>query len=237
MIVKDRPGTVGPGRLAVAIVGALVLSGCIVPADRGNVGPVSGAGARPSAEPRCYNLVTHLDDWTPKTIALQASVSSTIFVGTLKGRQAAFWNTPDGLAPPSERAFGNAKIVTPITVAVDRVIRGEPADAARAALSGGIAGCSSWTFNPPPTDPENGGRYLFFAQSGFDSTRSRAAFTLVWQAWPVTSQDLVQTPEEGPIFLADVAAEIERYPLLAPGEPLPWPSSPPEPSPTVDTFP
>jgi hypothetical protein len=168
---------------------------------------------------------------------MQASVSPSIFVGTVRGNGGGFWNTPDGLPPASARAFDNAQIYTPIVVSVDTVIRGQPTAAALAAVLGGSVGCSRWTFIPAPVELTPDVRYLFFAQPGYDSIRRPNAFVLVWQAWPVSGNDLVETPEEGTLPLAAVTAEVEAHPVLGPGEPPPWPTNAPDASPTSDTYP
>lgn len=230
-------------RLLVASLTALTVSGCaLVPTANEDVRADgnAGAGQTPGQVP-CYDLTLHWDTFGPQTIAVQASIFASIFVGTFGGKDSAFWNTPDGLPPESTGAFGTANIYTPIAINLDRVIRGQAADPGRTTLEGGSIGCSKLVLRPS-LELQQGVRYLFFSTGrGQDSTGGPMGFIVVSLAWPVSDGDLVETPEEGTLPLADVIRQIEAHPLLEPGESLPSPTkdpnAPPEMPPTDDSSP
>lgn len=227
------------GRQVVGCLAALALGGCaIVPAEPSDVASDGGAGAAKTPPP-CYDLVAHWDTFTSQTVAVQASLFASIFVGTFRGRGTAFWNTPTGEPPGSAGAFAN--IYTPIIITPATMIRGRPTDASLATVEGGVVGCSK-VARDPPLELNQDVAYLFFSTGrGQDSTGKPLDMVVVSLPWPISGGNVVETPEEGGVPLTDVIAEIEAHPLLAPGQSLPPPTQnpnvPPEVPPTDDSNP
>jgi hypothetical protein len=210
---------------APLVLAVLVFAGGCSRLDGGEQGSNASNGAPGDGAPKpsagCFNLYVESDN-LPETIAMEASISPVIVVGTYRGRGTGFWVTPNGTPPKTDHEAGSASILTKVTIVPDTAIRGTTDSAIQGAVAGGSVDCSSQKESDPLT-LENGTRYLFFG-TGAAPTDNPRDFVLIFAAWPILTGDSVQTPTEGDRPLAEVIAEIEEYPLVPPGGQLPYPT-------------
>lgn len=163
----------------------------------------------------------------PQTIAIQASISPLIFVGTYQGSGPGFWDTPGRVPPRTDEGARDASIYTSVDVVAEQVIRGEAQDVSASVIAGGVVGCSEVSWDPALTmEPDQ--RYLVFGTGpGQESDRGLFGSFVLYTAWPVGDDDVVETAQEGELPLDQVIETIEQYPKVPYGDPLPYPTREP----------
>ena len=215
--------------LALAVL-ALIVASCTTPGASPPGPTPSAIGGRsiptglPSTAPCIHTMVT--GEPLSRDIATMATISPFVVVGVFNGTGAAFWSSPGGSPPTTDRASQSLILFTSISITVDGVIRGSSAEANHTATYGGALGCSSVVYdNAVSLVP--GTRYLFFgtgpAEDGAGNVTNVFA---VFEAWPVSSDDVVRTKLEGDLPLKTVAADIADHPV----GPLTYPPISPVPS-------
>jgi len=124
---------------------------------------------------------------------VDVALRTVVVSGTATARGPGFFAEP-------------ARVYTPFTVDVDRVIRGDArVDAMRVAVEGGAVGCYTLRVDVAPAI-DLGRRYVFFLT---DFVGAEPAPRAVWDAWLVDANGLVSTPQ-GPMPLAELVARIDR---------------------------
>ena len=131
--------------------------------------------------------------------------------GTFQGYGAAFWNTPDGHRPTWDEVGAGARLVTPLSIAVESTIRSDPQNSGEIVERGGASGCDSMVYSDVQAIPK-GATNLFFISDVQDSTTKIAAFLMLVEAWPIDSDGNVVTPSEETIPLRDVLSTIKATP-------------------------
>lgn len=171
--------------------------------------PFDSRGPVPSG---CYE-VTAMPSQAPMTVESLAGASSTILLGTFHGHDEARWNTPDGHRPtPSELVETSARLHRPMRLTVERVIRGAADDAAHAFDPSGRLDCDM-TAVIGGRELVIGQRYVFFLFAVSNSVGAMSGDRQLVDAWPVGTDDVVETAQQGPIPLTELLERIERTPV------------------------
>lgn len=216
-----RPGR-STGFLAFALFAA---SACSIAPGASSVAP--GARGTPAASEACHQLDIPAGQ-SGETIGNLRKDATDIVVGVFGGYGEAEWNTPDGHRPSAQEVQEKtARLIRPISIELKGQIRGARTAAEHAIVRGGELGCDKVTyFDDIPLIV--GQRYLFFMLPLLDSEDQRSDKLLVLAAWPVGKSDVVTTPHEGDMSLADVKKGIDEGPKPAetPNPNEPWPSGP-----------
>lgn len=172
-----------------------------------------GATMAPRQEDKCI-AVQVATDFTPFTVKSVAAVSLMVVKGTFQGYGAAFWNTPDGHRPTWDEVDAGARLVTPLSIAVESTIRSDSDSRRQIVERGGSSGCDSMVYSDVQAIPK-GATNLFFISDVQDSTTKIAPFLMLVDAWPIDSDGNVVTPAEETIPLSEVLSEIKATPYEA----------------------
>ena len=168
--------------------------------------PLDSRGPVPSG---CYEVVAQPSQEAPSIEHLTRTASS-ILVGTFEGHDPARWNTPDGHRPtPGELQETSARLHRPLKIAVEQAPRGSAEDAAHAFDPGGRLDCDL-TALAGGRELNPGVRYVFFFLAVMNSVGDMVGDLQLLDAWPVDADDVVETPGEGSLPLADLIEVIER---------------------------
>ena len=103
----------------------------------------------------------------------------------------------------------SARLHRPLRIAVEQAPRGSADDATHAFDPGGRLDCDL-TALAGGRELEAGRRYVYFLLAVMDSVGAMSGDLQLVDAWPVGADDIVETPGEGPIPLADLIESIER---------------------------
>ena len=190
----------------------LMVASCIgATSSPSTIGGPSVRSNLDSAAPCIHTFVT--GEPLRKDIATMATISPFVVVGVFKGTGAAFWSSPGGSPPMTDRTSQSLLLFTPISITVDTIIRGSPTEAGHAAILGGTLGCSSVSYdNALSLSP--GTRYLLFGTGPAEDGAGNVSNVFsVYEAWPVSSDDIVRTKLEGDLPLTTVTADIAAHPV------------------------
>lgn len=197
--------------MAVSAVTACSALGAPVPSTK-VPGPVSTVTVSTSLAPGCANILVTVD-WWPMTMANLAQVSNVIVVGTFTGYGPAAWNTPSGSAPGTISDTEPAHLYRPAQIDASQVLRGSATSVANARVNGGDLGCVHYRYDDAlALQPSR--RYVFFFQPAMDSASHLLPSLWLYQAWPLSPSDVVQTTLEGPVPLSDLVHVIAAARVL-----------------------
>jgi hypothetical protein len=148
----------------------------------------------------------------PQTIENMAKISSVILAGTFNGYGAAHWNTPDG-SRPIAKSFRetSARLVRPLAFALDAPVRGDNVAGQHALQLGGALGCDRVSYSDQLL-LQAGVRYVYFLAPVADSSGKVQTDVALIDAWPVGSDDVVQTRSDGPLPLAKLVEALAATP-------------------------
>ena len=216
-----------PRRLIVAVTIAIVATACgrVASVPEGTEPPLTGSESAapvqtflkapgPTMAPRQADKCIAISiptDFTPMTVKSIATASALVVKGTFQGYGAAIWNTPDGHRATWDEVGAGARLVTPLSIAVDSTIRGDSDNRSQIVQRGGTSGCDSMIYSDVQDIPK-GASNLFFVGHVYDGTNTIAAFLMLVEAWPIDSDGNVMTPSEGTIPLSEVLSEIKATP-------------------------
>ena len=199
--------------LALSTVGCTRLpdGGASTVAAPGATGAPSATAAQAPLDRACgsYRWSVEYAPYSVETLA-----QNGVFVlGHMTAVEAAVFNTSDGAVPigfprPALDAVAspqpNGKVLTPVTLSVDRVLQGEIGSGGiRAFVEGGTVGCITVEIAGAPKIDQKA-QYVFVLGAAFDADGKRMPD--VWSlpfAWPVDDADVVQTVD-GPMTLDDL---------------------------------
>ena len=202
--------------LASALI-ALSAAGCV-----GGGAPASqtkgmGPGETPrlastsTPDPSCINVQTNVD-WWPMTVDNVVSRSTDIIVGTFKSYTPARWNTPDGKRPAGVVTDETpAHLIRHVVIEQPRAIRGRVGDAAHARINGGDLGCDRY-FQSDNVGLTPDQRYVLFCIPLPPSAGPPPDDVWLYQAWPIGSDDIVQTSLDGAMPLSQLESRIAHAP-------------------------
>jgi hypothetical protein len=166
-------------------------------------------------DPNCINVQTNVD-WWPMTVDNVAGASTDVIVGTFKSYTPAQWNTPDGKRPAGVVTDQMpAHLIRHVVIVQPRAIRGRVGDAARSRVSGGDLGCDHY-FQSDDLSLTPDQRYVFFYIALPPSAGGPPDDAWLYQAWPISSDDIVQTSLDGAIPLSQLESKVAQTPLRTP---------------------
>jgi hypothetical protein len=207
---------------------AVTAAGCV--GGGAEASPTKGMGpnetprlvSTATPDPSCINVQTNVD-WWPMTIDNVAGASTDVIVGTFKSYAPTQWNTPDGKRPAGVVTDETpAHLIRHVVIDQPRAIRGKVGDAAHSRVNGGDLGCDHYIQSDSlGLTPDQ--RYVFFYIPVPSSEAGPPNDVWLYQAWPIGSDDIVQTGLDGDIPLAQLESKVAQTPLWTP---------PPTPTPT-----
>jgi hypothetical protein len=211
----------------IGLLAALLLtaSACSIAPGASSAAP--GASGTPAASEACHQITIQASQ-SSQTIGSLRKQATNIVVGVFGGFGQARWNTPDGHRPSKEEVRDTSTVLLrSVAIDVKGQIRGARTAAEHAVVGGGQLGCDSVMYSDDPALTV-GQRYIFFLFPILNSKLEPSDDLLVIAAWPVGKSDVVSTPQEGDMSLADVKKGIEEgtKPIVGPNPSEPWPSGP-----------
>jgi hypothetical protein len=154
--------------------------------------------------------------WWPMTVDNVAGASTDVFVGTFKSYTPTQWNTPDGKRPAGVVTDQTpAHLIRHVVIDQPRAIRGRVGDAAHARINGGDLGCDHY-IQSDNLGLTTGQRYVFFCIPPPSSAGGPLDDVWLYQAWPIGSDDIVQTGLDGAIPLSQLESKVAQTPLETP---------------------
>ena len=205
-------------RATAAIFASAVVTACSAIGASGPSakapGPSSTGTTPASPSPGCANILVTVQ-WWPMTMANLAQASSVIVAGTFLGYGQAAWNTPSGAAPATVSDSSPAHLVRAAQIDTSQVLRGSAAAVASARVDGGDLGCVHYRYDDALALQPNL-RYVFFFQPAMDSASNPLSSLWLYQAWPLSPADVIQTTLEGAVPLSDLVRVIAANPVLIP---------------------
>src|SRR5574337_1513973 len=202
---------------ALVLLGGLVLSCRAAGAPMSAPAPTRSLDASPSHfvhASGCADIVVFID-YVPLSLDNVALASDAIVVGTFTGYGPSAWNTPGGVAPVTISAGSAAHLYRPVRIVVEQTFRGSATLLAAARTDGGDLGCVHYRVEPDPA-LEVGHRYVLFFSPAQDSGGRLVAIPLLFQAWPIDGNDMVRSPLDGTIPLAQVSQAVRTTPEESP---------------------
>ena len=187
-VALDRPPTPSGTTRTQATQGALW--GC----DEPSTGQPSAAASR-----------------GPRTLKALLEISDEILIGTMTGTGPQLFDTPDGHEPTADDGL-LPWVGHRIEIDIERMLRGDAADAESVVEYGGPVGCAI-------ASPEDsialhpGERSVFFllAFSGFANPGLVGSRGVI-ESWPIDADGTVQSDGAGTFQLDDLVARILREP-------------------------
>jgi hypothetical protein len=138
--------------------------------------------------------------------------SPAIVIGTFQGFGTTKWNTPGSRRPtPAEFAKSAAMLVRPVSIKVENILRGSIASIPHAIVRGGQLGCDLITHSDTP-NLTVAVRYIFYLIPVADSDLKPSSDMLVVAAWPIDSNNMVDTVDDGQVPLSQIAATLPQLP-------------------------
>jgi hypothetical protein len=200
----------------VLVAGCVSAGGLTAPPEASSSSAIATPIASAS-DGNCFGVSVAAGTSAPYTIASLAAEGKVFVVGEVTAIEPAMFNTADGKKPPGwgARSSVSAKIVTPVVLQVEQVLRGEirPGEI-RVLIWGGTVGCWTMTVDVAPR-VELGQRYVFILTQALDANgKNLLDLQEMKFAWTVDSNDVVQTHERQ-MSVASLAA------ILAQASPAP----------------
>jgi hypothetical protein len=148
----------------------------------------------------------------PLTLARLAGASKLTVVGSVVGLGTVKFNTKDGGRPadPRVRPGNHPLVFTPVTIAVDEPIVGDPGPGSlQAAIEGGtFDNCVVYHVAQAPALVA-GKKYVLFMNDGRDVDDSpRPDRPTIFAAWAVADDGTVETPEDGVVPLGELTSRL-----------------------------
>lgn len=207
--------------LASALI-TLTAAGCVSSGPEAS--PTKGMGPDETARlvstntqnPNCVNILTYVD-WWPMTVDSVAGASTDVIVGTFKSYTPAQWNTLDGKRPAGVVTDETpAHLIRHVVIEQPRAIRGRVGDAAHSRVDGGDLGCDHYNIQSGMIQLTPDQRYVFFYIHLPSSAGPPPDDMWLYQAWPISPDDIVQTSLDGAIPLSQLESKIAQTPLETP---------------------
>lgn len=192
------------------VVATIAFTGCSGAAVESRE-PSAPPSASPPKASSCMDAIV-TDERIKPTIANLSSVNELVILATFDGYDEARWNSSDGLPPKAPSDLWVA-IVTPARFTSEDSIRGEVDRASGFEIPGGQIGCDRQSVDSAPA-LKDGDRYLVFLQAPNSQEAQVNDAWLVYDAFPVRSDNLIETPLDGELSRDQVATIVEANPVV-----------------------
>ncbi len=177
-------------------------------------------GPRKPTDPRVTESpciqISFVGEPIPPTIANAADFSDIVVVGTLVGYGPDRWSTADGHRPTwNEVRSDGLSIVRPVSIAVERTLRGDSTTLGSVFVLGGRVGCDTFSVSDP-LDAAVGTRAVYYLGTTTDGPS-------LLEAWAITADDMVVTPLDGLVPLQEIVDSLGNGATQTPGAQSPSP--------------
>lgn len=176
--------------------------------------PTPAATMAPTAESGCSGtgLSTELLGDGPEPTIASRSQRAAVLIGRVEEMGTARWNTDSGERPEGTRWPRNGMIYRPVTIAVDRLVKGSVSIPTLTIWHlGGTVGCDHFSV-AGQTDLEVGSEYALFLDLALGISGQRVTQLFDGDAWPLGENGKVQSPLEGDFSVDSFVEAVKAVP-------------------------